>query len=80
LNQFQILLQALFFFTLKNESESERFIDCLSTYFHKIKKSDCLLIKDYSTPQKKYLYELLESKGIDKKILYRKFTTLPHQV
>jgi hypothetical protein len=59
-------------FTLKSESESERFIDCVSSHFFKIKRSDCLFVKDSSTPQRKYLYTLLESSGIDKK-----FTTLP---
>ena len=64
-------------FSLKNESECSRFIDCLSSYFFKIKRGDCLFIKDYSSPQRKYLYELLESNGFDKKVLYRKFTTYP---
>ena len=64
-------------FTTKSEAESQRFIDCISLYFFKIKRADCLFIKDQSTPQKKYLYDLLESKGISKKILYRKFTSLP---
>lgn len=64
-------------FTLKSESESERFIDCVSSHFFKIKRSDCLFVKDSSTPQRKYLYTLLEASGIDKKILYRKFTTIP---
>ena len=64
-------------FSLKNESESSRFIDCISSHFFKIKRGDCLFIKDYSTPQRKYLYELLESNGFDKKVLYRKFTTYP---
>jgi hypothetical protein len=64
-------------FTLKSESESSRFVDNLSSYFFKIKRGDCLFIKDYSTAQRKSLYSLLESAGIDKKILYRKFTTLP---
>lgn len=63
-------------FTLKSEIESSRFVDCLSNHFFKIKRGDCLLIKDSSTAQRKYLYSLLESKGIDKKILYRKFTSL----
>ena len=66
-------------FTLKNEYESSRFIDCLTNYFYKIKRGDCLFVKDFSKPQKKYLYQLLENKGIDKSILYRKFTTLPRQ-
>jgi len=64
-------------FTLKSENESSRFIDCMSLHFFKIKRGDCLFVKDYSTAQRKYLYSLLESNGIDKKILYRKFTTLP---
>ena len=64
-------------FTLKSESESSRFVDNLSSHFFKIKRGDCLFVKDYSTAQRKSLYALLESAGIDKKILYRKFTTLP---
>ena len=64
-------------FTLKSESEASRFIDCLSSYFFKIKRGDCLLVKDHSSAQRKYLFNLLESYGVDKKILYRKFTTLP---
>lgn len=64
-------------FTLKSESESSRFIDCLSSHFFKIKRGDCLFVKDNSSAQRKYLFNLLESYGIDKKILYRKFTSLP---
>jgi protease II len=66
-------------FTLKNESESSRFIDCVTQHFYKIKRGDCLFVKDFSKPQKKYLYQLLENKGYDKSILYRKFTSLPRQ-
>ena len=64
-------------FSLKNESECTRFVECLSSHFFKIKRGDCLFIKDCSSPQRKYLYELLESNGFDKKGLYRKFTTYP---
>ena len=64
-------------FTTKSESESQRFIDCISNHFFKTKRGDFLFVKDNSIPQKKYLYDLLESKGISKKILYRKFTSLP---
>jgi hypothetical protein len=64
-------------FTLKSESDAARFIDCLSSHFFKIKRGDCLFVKDISSAQRKYLFNLLESYGIDKKILYRKFTTLP---
>ena len=62
-------------FTLKSEFESLRFIDSLSSYFFKIKRGDCLFVKDHSSAQRKYLFSVLESYGIDKKILYRKFTS-----
>jgi hypothetical protein len=64
-------------FTLKNEQESSRFVDCLSFYFFKIKRGDCLFVKDYSSAQRKYLYSILESNGFSKSVLYRKFTSLP---
>jgi hypothetical protein len=69
--------EKIYLFTLKSESESSRFVDCMSSHFFKIKRGDCLFVKDFSTPQRKYLYNLLESNGIDKRVLYRKFTTLP---
>jgi hypothetical protein len=65
-------------FSLKNEEECTRFVESLSKYFFKIKRGDCLFIQDCSSPQRKYLYSLLESNGFDKKVLYRKFTTYPH--
>ena len=55
-------------------------LNLFSCYFFKTKRGDCLFIKDYSTPQRKYLYSLLESKGYDKKVLYRKFTTYPPSI
>jgi hypothetical protein len=64
-------------FSLKNEEECRRFVESLSNYFFKIKRGDCLFIQDCSSPQRKYLYTLLESNGFDKKVLYRKFTTYP---
>jgi len=64
-------------FTLKSEKESSRLVDSLSLYFFKIKRGDCLFIKDYSSTQRKYLYSLLESNGFSKRVLYRKFTYRP---
>jgi len=64
-------------FTLKSEKESARFADCLSLYFFKTKRGDCLFVKDYSSAQRKYLYSILESNGFSKRVLYRKFTSLP---
>jgi hypothetical protein len=66
-------------FSFKNVNESIRFIDCLSLHFFKIKRGDCLFVKDTSTAQKKYLLGILENKGYDKKMLYRKFTTYSHR-
>lgn len=64
-------------FSLKNESEVIRFLDFLTTYFQKNNRRDCLIVKDTSSAQKKYLIGLLSSKGFDKKQLYRKTTTHP---
>jgi len=64
-------------FTLKSEKEASRLVDCLSLHFFKIKRGDCLFIKDFSSTQRKYLYTLLESHGFSKQVLYRKFTFLP---
>ncbi len=66
-------------FSLKNEEECTRFINCLSLHFFKNKRNDCLFVNDTSTPQKKYLISILENHGVDKKILYRKHTTHPQR-
>ena len=62
-------------FSLKNNTESVRFLSVMSNYFFIHKRTDCLFINDDSKPQKKYLYKLLEDRGWDKKILYRNSTT-----
>lgn len=64
-------------FSLKNTDEVSRFLLTVTDYFIKIGKKDCLIVKDESLAQKKYLMDLLEKYQIDKKILYRKFTTHP---
>jgi hypothetical protein len=63
-------------FTMKTIEECNRFLDCLSNHLFKNKRIDCLVVKDSSTAQKKYLYTLLVSKGFEKQFLYRKFTYL----
>jgi len=64
-------------FTLKTSDESERFIDILTKKFNEDGRKDCLLVKDYSTPQRKYLYELLVKMGFEKSYLQRSSTTHP---
>jgi hypothetical protein len=62
-------------FVLKSNSDAERFIESLTDRFVKLKRGDCMFVKDTTSQQKKYLYDLLQSKGYDKKFLYRKETT-----
>lgn len=69
--------EKIYLFSLKNDKESQRFLDSLQQYLVKIKKTNCIIVKDISSPQKKYLIDILSKSGIDKKILYRKFTTYP---
>ena len=64
-------------FTLKTEQESHRFLDCISSYFFKIKRGDCIFVKDTSNAQRKEIFSLLEKNGFSKQRLYRKFTTFP---
>jgi hypothetical protein len=62
-------------FSLKSEDDADRFLDSLSNYFMDNGRMDCILVKDTTKQQKKYLYNILEEKGIDKSVLYRRFTT-----
>ena len=64
-------------FTLKTSKDSERFIDILTKKFNDDGRKDCLLEKDCSTPQRKYLYELLVKMGFEKSYLQRSSTTYP---
>ena len=65
----------IYLFSLKTENDSSRFIDSLSSHFIKIKRFDCMFVKDVSTAQRKYLYDLLEEYGFTRKVLYRQSTT-----
>ena len=64
-------------FTLKNDDDSSRFIDSISKNFLERKKMDCIFVKDYTTTQRKYLYNLLTEKGFSKQYLQRQTTTHP---
>ena len=64
-------------FTIKNNYDSSRFLDCLSENFLHSKRTDCVFVKDYSTQQRKYLYQLLVEKGFPKSYLIRHSTTHP---
>ena len=62
-------------FTLKNEEDSERLLETLESYFIKNGRNDCIFVKDLNTVHRKWLYDVLENNGFDRKKLYRKFTT-----
>lgn len=64
-------------FSLKSNSEVNRLLDSLTNYFIKQKRTDCLIVKDTSVAQKKYLLKYLEENGFDKKLFYRQYTTYP---
>jgi hypothetical protein len=62
-------------FSLKSEDDCDRLVDELSKYFINENRIDTIFVKDTSPVQKKYLYDILESSGYPKSILYRRFTT-----
>lgn len=63
-------------FTFKNSDDSDRFINNFEKYYNS-KKRDCIFVKDYSFPQRKYMYELLINNGFPKSYLQRYSTTHP---
>jgi len=64
-------------FTFKNEDDSLRFIETISDLFIVNKRIDCIFVKDNSTIQRKYLYDLLVERGYSKDYLFRQSTTHP---
>jgi hypothetical protein len=62
-------------FSLKNESDADRFLSELQNNLITKGKKNYLMVRDTDTSQKKYLYNLLEQNGYNKKMLYRKTTT-----
>lgn len=62
-------------FSCKSEQDCNRFFDLIEDYTTTNMKKDCLMVRDYDSNQKKYLYSLLGDLGIPKKALYRRSTT-----
>ena len=62
-------------FTLIDPEECTRFLRSLSDYFISTQRMDVIVVYESSKAQKKYLYDILEKTGIDKKVLYRTTTT-----
>jgi hypothetical protein len=66
--------ELFYLFSLKNVGESSRFLSCIKKYFTDIGKFNFLISRDLSTIQRKELYNLLESKGFSRKLLYKHYT------
>ena len=62
-------------FSLKNEEDSERFLQTLESYFYNLNRNDSIFVRDESTVNRKWMYQLLENNGFDRKRLYRQKTT-----
>ena len=65
-----------FLFSLKTENECERFLTIIE---YKVDKKNFIIVRDFTSPQRKYLYDLLVGKGYDIDFLYRTSTTHPKE-
>jgi hypothetical protein len=63
-------------FSFKNEKDCERFLDILENY---IEPKNFMVVRDFSSAQKKYLYDLLVDSGFKIDFLYRQSTTHPKE-
>lgn len=64
-------------FTFKNMDDANRFLESFERYYNLKNKKDCMFVKDYSFPQRKYLYDLLVENGFSRTYLLRYSTTHP---
>jgi len=67
-------------FSLKNEEDSERFLQTLESYFFKNGRNDSIFVRDESTINRKWMYDILEKNGYDRKKLYRQKTTFSKRI
>lgn len=65
----------VFAFSLKDKEESYRLLESLQKDFIQKSRTDGMFVRDISIAQRKWIYNLLEEKGFDKKRLYRLKTT-----
>jgi hypothetical protein len=62
-------------FSLKNESDAHRLLSTIESEFFQNGRNDAIFVRDTSTTQRKWLYDVLEKNGYDRKKLYRQNTT-----
>lgn len=65
----------VFAFSLKDKDEAYRFLESFQDYFIQKSRTDAMFVRDISIAQRKWIYNMLEEKGFDKKRLYRLKTT-----
>jgi hypothetical protein len=63
-------------FSLKTEDDCERFLRIVES---KVEKKNFIIVRDFTSPQRKYLYDLLVERGYDIDFLYRTSTTHPKE-
>jgi len=79
-NKLVIQINDLFYlFSLKNIEDSQRLLDTLENYYRETGRTDAIFVKDISTAQRKWMYDILVDKGFDKGKLYRQTTTFSRQ-
>lgn len=62
-------------FSLKNIDDAHRLLETMENYYRENHRNDAIFVKDISTTQRKWMYDLLVKKGFDKGKLYRQTTT-----
>lgn len=64
-----------YLFSLKNSDDGERALTSIESYFREKNRRDAIFVKDISTVQRKWIYDILVEKGFNKSQLYRQTTT-----
>lgn len=64
-------------FTLKTEDDAFRFTEILSDFLIKNNKKDCIIVNDYSTIQRKSIYNMLVKNGFPLNYLQTYSTAFP---
>lgn len=67
-------------FSLKNEEDSERLLQTLESYFLNSGRVDSIFVRDESTINRKWMYDILEKNGFNRKKLYRQKTTFSKRI
>ena len=67
--------EQFYLFSLKNSDDSVRLLQTMEHDFMTSGRRDAFFVRDMSTVHRKWMYDLLENHGFDRKKLYRQNTT-----